>query len=124
MMSGSVVFGGAREGRKEEDAEREGERGNEQGSCAIAPIGCVRQLTNTQIESAAVWCLLCVPAGGFSWQWQGGGGGGGGTPFSVEDIMSHFFGGGGGGGFGGANVFTTASYMMDTPLRLTFMVRG
>lgn len=39
--------------------------------------------------------------------------------------MSHFF-GGAAGGFGGAggNMFTSAAFMMDAPLRLTFMVGG
>jgi hypothetical protein len=40
--------------------------------------------------------------------------------------MQHFFGGrGGAGGFGGGgNIFTSAAFMMDVPLRLTFMVRS
>lgn len=38
--------------------------------------------------------------------------------------MQHFFGGGAAGGFGGGNMFTSAAFMMDTPLRLTFMVRS
>lgn len=56
--------------------------------------------------------------GGFNWQWQEGGG----QAWSVEDIMQHFF-GGAAGGFGGpgGNVFTSAAFMMDAPLRLTFM---
>lgn len=40
--------------------------------------------------------------------------------------MQHFFGGAAGGaagGFGGGNIFGSAAFMMDTPLRLTFMVR-
>jgi hypothetical protein len=58
-------------------------------------------------------------AGGFQWQDFRGGG----QAWSVEDIMSHFFGGQAAGGFG-SNMFTSAAFMMDTPLRLTFMVRG
>jgi hypothetical protein len=45
----------------------------------------------------------------------------------VEEIMQHFFGGAAGGaagGFGGGNMFASAAFMLDTPLRLTFMVRG
>lgn len=36
--------------------------------------------------------------------------------------MSHFF-SGAAGGFPGGNMFTSAAFMMDVPLRLTFMVR-
>jgi len=67
-------------------------------------------------SSSSAWLAL---AGGFNWQWQEGGG----QAWSVEDIMQHFF-GGAAGGFGGpgGNVFTSAAFMMDAPLRLTFMV--
>lgn len=60
--------------------------------------------------------------GGFQWQWQEGQGGG--PAWSVEEIMQHFFGGAAGGaagGFGGGNMFASAAFMLDTPLRLTFM---
>jgi hypothetical protein len=64
------------------------------------------------------WVVRCFCAGGFQWQDFRGGG----QAWSVEDIMSHFFGGQAAGGFG-SNMFTSAAFMMDTPLRLTFMVR-
>jgi hypothetical protein len=69
--------------------------------------------------AVTLWHVLLSSAlaGGFNW----GGGGGGGQAWSVEDIMSHFFSGGGGGFAGG--MFTSAAFMMDVPLRLTFMVR-